>query len=148
MELLQNYEENIKTQKKFIVFVNTNATDGKYVGASDTLYMQGSLPHEYKAFTEQDWTDYLAFTVHNGVQRTSGFKPVGGLRDKWFQEAQKRFIFLPSQHHHLWGTVKNQTPQQIREGWQRHVDKGNDLKSVRERVCEFVEKEVVPRLSS
>lgn len=130
-----------------IVFVNTNAKDGEYIGAKETLLMQGSLPHDYQAFTENDWKDYISFTVYNGVRRTWGFRPVGDLRDKWFDKAQKVSTkFLPSHYQRLWGTVKKQTPMQIREGWQRHVDKGNDLSSVRERVHEFVEKEVLPRL--
>ena len=130
-----------------IVFVNTNAKDAKYLGVHKTKYMPGALPIDCATMTSSEWEDYLAFAVYNATHRTTGFKPEGTLRDKWFIESKKRFNDLPSKYFQLWEKVKSMSSVQIHSGWQRHVDRGYDLDSIKKRGHTFVEQELIPLMN-
>ena len=141
----KNWISSNKHKHLRIVFVNTNAKDAKYLGVYKTKYMPGALPIDCaSSMTTSEWEDYLAFAVYNATHRTTGFKPEGALRDKWFIETKKRFNFLPSKYIHLWEKVKSMSPVQIQSGWQRHIDRGYDLDSIKKRVHTFVEQELIP----
>jgi hypothetical protein len=137
----------VERHRPRFVLMNCNATDGAYVGAETTRTVVGTLGAA-DAMTRDEWKDFVLFTLHNALRRDGGFRPDGKkTRTLWFKVAKQKCASMPSRHHGLWSDAARATETQVRDGWQRHSDRGNDVASVHERMRKFVDGVMLPALN-
>ena len=131
----------IATHHPRFVIMNTNATDGAYLGVDGLpLLLHGTLPTDCTVtMPGPHWSDFMLFTLHNARLRDDGFRSADGAQAQWAKRAQQKCAWVPRQHRGRWACIEPPPPDaDVRAAWARHRDRGNDQGAVTARAAAFV----------
>ena len=145
----QGDKEWLRSNKPIFVIMNSNTTDGRYLGLSgDVLYLHGSLPPNCtETFTYAQWKNYVLFTIKNSKNRPDGFSLNDSNSQIWYSTAVKKSVWIPQKwRKQLWNEAKTASDSEIEAGWNAHIQAGNTMEEIDARIANFIETKITPRL--
>ena len=139
----------LRSNKPKFVIMNSNTTNGRYLGLSgNVLYLHGSLPPNCtETFTYAQWKNYVLFTIKNSKNRHDGFSLNDSNSQIWYSTAVKKSVWIPQKwRNQLWNEAKTASDSEIEAGWNAHIQAGNTIEEIEARIANFIETEIKPRL--
>tara|TARA_B100001248_G_scaffold36686_2_gene23495 strand:- start:3640 stop:6621 length:2982 start_codon:yes stop_codon:yes gene_type:complete len=139
----------VRSNKPKFVIMNSNTTDGRYLGLSgDVLYLHGSLPPNCtETFTYAQWKNYVLFTIKNSKNRPDGFSLNASNSQIWYSTAVRKSVWIPQKwREQVWNEAKTASDSEIEAGWNAHIQAGNTMEEIDARIANFIETEITPRL--